>query len=51
LPRYLLPLFPVGALLASVSSSRAFRVAVTVSFAVGGALWMLLIWRSRLWAP
>lgn len=51
LPRYLLPLFPLGSLLASTSPSRAFRVAVTVSFAVGGVGWMLLIWRSRIWAP
>jgi hypothetical protein len=51
LPRYLLPLFPLGALLASTSSSRAFRVAVTVSSAVGGVGWMLIIWRSRIWAP
>jgi hypothetical protein len=51
LPRYLLPLFPLGAVLASASGSRAFRVAVTVAFACGGVIWMLAIWRSRLWAP
>jgi hypothetical protein len=51
LPRYLLPLFPLGVPLASVSGSRAFRVAVAVSIAVGGVLWTLLIWRSRHWAP
>lgn len=51
LPRYLLPMFPLGALLASVSSSRAYRGALTVAFAVGGVVWMLVIWRSRLWAP
>jgi hypothetical protein len=51
LPRYLLPLFPMGALLASSSSSRAFRVTITVVFAIGGVLWMLIVWRSRFWAP
>jgi hypothetical protein len=51
LPRYLLPLFPLGAVLAATSGSRAFRVAVTVALACGGVIWMLVIWRSRLWAP
>jgi hypothetical protein len=51
LPRYLLPLFPLGAVLASASGSRAYRVAVTVAFAAAGVIWMLVIWRSRLWAP
>jgi hypothetical protein len=51
LPRYLLPMFPLGAVLASASSARAYRVAVTVAFAAGGVIWMLVIWRSHLWAP
>jgi len=51
LPRYLLPLFPFGVLLASVSGSRAYRLALTAGFAVLGVLWMLVIWRSRIWAP
>lgn len=51
LPRYLLPLFPLGAVLASASSARAYRVAVTVAFAAGGIVWMLAIWRSHVWAP
>lgn len=51
LPRYLLPMFPLGALLVSVSSSRPYRVALMVAFAVGGVMWLLVIWRSRLWAP
>jgi len=51
LPRYLLPLFPLGTLLAAVSGSRAFRVTVTVAFGVLGIVWMLAIWRSRSWAP
>jgi hypothetical protein len=51
LPRYLLPLFPLGALLARASSSRAFRIAVTVAFAALGVIWMIAVWRSRTWAP
>lgn len=51
LPRYLLPLFPMAAILIAVSPARAYRVAVTVAFATGGVLWMLVIWRSHLWAP
>lgn len=51
LPRYLLPLFPLGTLLLSPSRSRAFRVALTVAFGVLGVVWMLAIWRSRQWAP
>jgi hypothetical protein len=51
LPRYLLPLFPLGTLLAAASGSRAFRIAVTVGFAALGVVWMLAIWRSRAWAP
>jgi len=51
LPRYLLPLFPLGTLLAAASGSRAFRLAVTAGFGVLGVIWMLAIWRSRGWAP
>jgi hypothetical protein len=51
LPRYLLPLFPMGAMLISVSSSRAYRAAVTTAFALAGIVWILVIWRSRCWAP
>ena len=51
LPRYLLPLFPLGALLASSSRSRAFRLAVTVGYAALLVVWMLAVWRSRIWAP
>jgi hypothetical protein len=51
LPRYLLPMFPLGALLAASSRSRAFRLAVTGGFAVLLVIWMLAVWRSRIWAP
>ncbi|MDQ1290107.1 MAG: hypothetical protein QG622_3673 [Actinomycetota bacterium] len=51
LPRYLLPMFPLGALLVSTSRSRAFRVTLTIVFATVGVVWMLAIWRSRHWAP
>jgi len=51
LPRYLLPLFPLGTMLASASGSRAFRLAVTIAFGVLGVVWMLAIWRSHHWAP
>lgn len=51
LPRYLLPLFPLGTMLAATSRSRAFRVAVTLASAVLGVIWMLAIWRSHSWAP
>jgi hypothetical protein len=51
LPRYLLPLFPLGTMLAAASGSRAFRLAITVAFAVLGVIWMLVIWRSHQWAP
>jgi hypothetical protein len=51
LPRYLLPLFPLGALLAASSRSRAFRLAVTAGYAVLLVVWMLAVWRSRIWAP
>jgi hypothetical protein len=51
LPRYLLPLFPLGTMLAAASGSRAFRVTVTAASGVLGVIWMLVIWRSRAWAP
>jgi hypothetical protein len=51
LPRYLLPMFPLGALLAASARSRAFRLAVTAAFAVLLVIWMLAVWRSRIWAP
>jgi hypothetical protein len=51
LPRYLLPLFPLGGMFAAASSSRAFRLVATAAFAVLGVVWMLVIWRSPWWAP
>jgi len=51
LPRYLLPLFPLGTLLLSTSRSRAFRIALTVSFAMFGVVWTIGVWRSHTWAP
>jgi hypothetical protein len=51
LPRYLLPMFPLGALLVASSRSRAFRLALSAGFAVLLVIWMLAVWRSRIWAP
>jgi hypothetical protein len=51
LPRYLLPLFPLGALLVSSSRSRAYRIALTVAMAALVVVWMLAVWRSHIWAP
>lgn len=51
LPRYLLPLFPLGTLLAAASPSRAYRVALVVAFAAGGLVWLAVIWRSSTMAP
>jgi hypothetical protein len=51
LPRYLLPLFPLGTLLAAASPSRAYRVALAVAFAAGGLVWLAVIWRSSTMAP
>ena len=51
LPRYLLPLFPLGTLLAHVSRDRAYRVAVAVAFAVGSIIWIAFVWRSKTMAP
>ena len=52
LPRYLLPLFPLGTLLAAVTrDSRAYRVALTVAFATGSVVWIAVVWRSRTMAP
>jgi hypothetical protein len=51
LPRYLLPLFPLGTLLAAHSSSRAFRFALTATGAVLTVIWILEIWRTSTLAP
>jgi len=51
LPRYLLPLFPLGTLLVVASGSRAYRIAITSAFAALGVVWMLAVWRSHQWAP
>ena len=51
LSRYLLPLFPLGVLLASVSRDRAYRVAVAVAFAAGCVMWIVFVWRSKTMAP
>jgi hypothetical protein len=51
LPRYLLPLFPLGTLLANVSRERAYRVAVAVAFAAGSTVWIAVVWRSPTMAP
>ena len=52
LPRYLLPLFPLGTLLAAVSpNGRAYRVAVALAFAVGSVIWLAVVWRSKAMAP
>jgi hypothetical protein len=51
LPRYLLPLFPLGALLANVSRERAYRVAVAIAFAAGSVIWLAVVWRSKTMAP
>ncbi len=45
LPRYLLLLFPLGTLLAAVSSSRAYRLAVLVAFTAGQVVWVVWLWR------
>jgi hypothetical protein len=51
LPRYLLPLFPLGTLLAAQSSSRAFRMALTITGAGLGVVWVIAIWRTQHLAP
>jgi len=51
LPRSLLPLFPLGTLLANVSRERAYRVAVAVAFAAGSVIWIAVVWRSKTMAP
>ena len=52
LPRYLLPLFPLGTLLAAASREcRAYRVALLVAFAAGSVLWIAVVWRSTTMAP
>jgi hypothetical protein len=51
LPRYLLPLFPLGTLLAGASRARAYRVALAVAFAAGSVIWITVVWRSKTMAP
>jgi hypothetical protein len=51
LPRYLLPLFPLGTLAAAASPSRAYRVMLVVTCALGGLVWLAAIWRSPDLAP
>jgi hypothetical protein len=51
LPRYLLPLFPLGTLLVAASPSRAYRVTLVVASAAAGLVWLAVVWRSRGVAP
>ena len=45
LPRYLLPLFPLGTLLAGASPSRAYRRSLAVAFFAGQVVWVSWLWR------
>jgi hypothetical protein len=49
LPRYLLPLFPIGTVLASVSASAStstpYRRTLWAAFAAGQVLWVSWLWR------
>jgi hypothetical protein len=45
LVRYLLLLFPLGALLAGVSASSAYRRAVALAFLAGQVVWVVWLWR------
>ncbi|MBO0897889.1 hypothetical protein [Arthrobacter sunyaminii] len=46
--RLLLPLFPLGLALASLSSSRAYRTTVALAFLVLQIVWVAWLWR---WTP
>lgn len=46
--RLLLPLFPLGLALASLSSSRAYRTTVALAFMVLQVVWVAWLWR---WTP
>jgi hypothetical protein len=45
LPRYLLPLFPIGTVLLSASTSSAYRRTLLLVFAAGQVLWVSWLWR------
>lgn len=45
LPRLMLPLFPLGTMLAAVSPARAYRLCLTAAFVAGQILWVLWLWR------
>ena len=45
LPRLMLPLFPLGTLLAAASRSRAYRLALAVAFVAGQVVWVAWLWR------
>jgi hypothetical protein len=50
--RYLLPLFPLGTLLAAASrESRAYRVALALAFAAGSLIWIAVVWPSKTMGP
>jgi hypothetical protein len=54
LPRLMLPLFPLGTVLAAASSARAYRLCLTVAFLAGQILWVVWLWRFTPpadWAP
>jgi hypothetical protein len=43
--RYLLLLFPLGAMVAAASPSRAYRLALTAAFLAGQVVWVVYLWR------
>ena len=45
LPRLMLPLFPLGTLLAAASPARAYRLCLTAAFLAGQVLWVVWLWR------
>jgi hypothetical protein len=45
LARLLLPLFPLGTVLAAASRSRAYRIAVALAFLAGQVVWVGWLWR------
>jgi hypothetical protein len=45
LPRLMLPLFPLGTLLAAASPARAYRLCLTAAFVAGQILWVVWLWR------
>jgi hypothetical protein len=43
--RYLLPLFPIGTVMVSASSSPAYRRALLFAFVAGQVVWIFWLWR------